>query len=425
MTRSRLEVLAILLVGWLVFLIYAYPGYMSFDSVVQLREARTGVFTDWHPPAMAALWRITDHIISGPFGMLVLQTTAFLAGCYLVIARYVKPRYAAIFTVLLFWFPPMSSTMAVIWKDSQMTGYLLLGMALLLSERARNRNLGLGLLLVASMMRHNGFTFTLPMIVILWQWPRLAGWKCYAASLGLWLAITVVAFATNAALAKVKTHPWHSSVALHDIVGTLRYANLDDAEIKRELGDVPLRATDHLHDRIRTVYIPAAGVFTIGPLIAQPTNEQERDAVSAAWKRIVRAHPFYYLKHRYKVFKCVLGLAGTPMPVWVGYDGIGADLYDDQPSATQAAMRDWMLQTVANSWVMRPYLYLLAIIGMLYWVAKSRDRFLIALTATAFISEAALYFVSPTPDFRYSIWVVPTSFILLIALVVTRSQRAR
>lgn len=48
----------ILGVGWALFLVYAYPGYMSADSCSQLNQAR-GVepINEWHPPMMSFIWR--------------------------------------------------------------------------------------------------------------------------------------------------------------------------------------------------------------------------------------------------------------------------------------------------------------------------------------------------------------------------------
>ncbi len=80
MFRRRLSEhghVAILIAGWLVFCLYCYPGLMTKDSFDQLAEARSGFFLDDHPPVMAALWSITDHIVSGPFGMLVVRASRF------------------------------------------------------------------------------------------------------------------------------------------------------------------------------------------------------------------------------------------------------------------------------------------------------------------------------------------------------------
>ena len=46
----------ILGVGWVLFVLYAYPGVMTMDSFDQLREGREWFFTDAHPPIMAVIW---------------------------------------------------------------------------------------------------------------------------------------------------------------------------------------------------------------------------------------------------------------------------------------------------------------------------------------------------------------------------------
>ena len=107
----------ILVAGWLAFMLYAYPGYMSFDSVFQLGEARADHFSDAHPPAMAELWRLVDHVIAGPLGMLLIQSTCFLAAVFLLFRRRIKPQPAALAAIGLQLLPPVASEMAVIWKD--------------------------------------------------------------------------------------------------------------------------------------------------------------------------------------------------------------------------------------------------------------------------------------------------------------------
>src|ERR1700690_1948103 len=111
----------LLILGWSGFMAYAFPGYMSFDSVFQLRMSRSGWLIDGHPPFMAAMWRFVELFVAGPVGMLVIQTTAFLIGAYLVFRTLMSPKRAAIVASLVLWFPPIASVMAVIWKDSQMT----------------------------------------------------------------------------------------------------------------------------------------------------------------------------------------------------------------------------------------------------------------------------------------------------------------
>src|ERR1044071_6615561 len=71
----------LLLAGWLWFLVYAFPGFMSYDSTWALMQAR-GVepINEWQPPLLAFMWRYIDRIYSGPFPMLVIQSLLFLLG---------------------------------------------------------------------------------------------------------------------------------------------------------------------------------------------------------------------------------------------------------------------------------------------------------------------------------------------------------
>ena len=46
----------ILVAGWVWFLVYGYPGYMSYDSSFELSQARhIEKMNDWHPPVFSLL----------------------------------------------------------------------------------------------------------------------------------------------------------------------------------------------------------------------------------------------------------------------------------------------------------------------------------------------------------------------------------
>src|SRR5688500_9991157 len=102
---------AILLVGWIAFCVYSYPGLMSTDSVDQLLQARTGPLHDWYPPVMARLWRFTDRLIAGPFPMLAIQSVTFLVGLAVILRRFLTPRVAALIAALTLVSPPVITSM--------------------------------------------------------------------------------------------------------------------------------------------------------------------------------------------------------------------------------------------------------------------------------------------------------------------------
>jgi hypothetical protein len=225
-------------------MLYAFPGFMSYDSVAQLLEGRSGEFSGAHPPMMSALWGIVDAIVPGPIGMLVIQTACFLLGAFILYGRHMSERAAAICASCTLLFPPIAAVMGVIWKDSQMVAYLVLGTALLTSPRRNVRAAGLALLFLATAFRYNALAITLPLVVLLFWWRDYERrWTRYAVAVVAWLGITVGAMVVNSLLVSsdVKQVSQLHGLALMDMTGTLGQAgDLTDDDLRADLDGVPL-----------------------------------------------------------------------------------------------------------------------------------------------------------------------------------------
>jgi hypothetical protein len=423
--RTTLVVCCLLGGGWLVFALYAYPGYMSFDSGWQLREARAGWFTDWHPPVMAQLWRWIDALYAGPLGMLVVQSVAFLAGAFLVLRRVLAPIAAAVAACCVLLFPPIAMTLAVIWKDSLMTGLLVLACGIAVSGHRRAFAGAALVFIVASSLRHNAFTITLPLLLAFSPWRSLRWWVRIAIAVAVWLAITLAAHGLNRALTDEATHPWHGSLAMFDIVGTLRYAPpLDDAELRTILAGTPLGPDHDLHAQAIAAYSPFEGVFMIirKNFMRQPTTATERAAIARAWQTLTLDYPGAYLRHRWRAYRELLQLTHRDMQwAWIGYDAHAGFHHDAGP--LQAKLQRGAA-SIARSWLMHPYLYALLVLALLPFCFAKGSELALALSASAIVSELALFFVSPTPDFRYSLWLVVCAMIVPILLVTARAASA-
>jgi hypothetical protein len=81
---TALKLCIICLAGFALSVTINHPGFMSYDSVQQLLEARAGVYSDVHPRLIALMWHFTDKIIPGPFGMLLLETALIWCGTFLI-----------------------------------------------------------------------------------------------------------------------------------------------------------------------------------------------------------------------------------------------------------------------------------------------------------------------------------------------------
>ena len=425
-TRGR-----ILAAGWLLFVVYAYPGMMSTDSVDQLLQARTGPIHDWFPPMMAYLWRWTDRVIAGPFPMLVLQSVLFLLGLDGILRRILSPRAAAIATSAILLFPPVLAPMAVIWKDSQMAGFLMAGTACLLSPLRSWRVAGLVLMSLATAMRYNALAATLPPIGLLFEWrPGAMRLRRYALALGAWLAVSLVAFGANAIVVDEHRYPWPQSIALHDMVGTLCGAGAISDEDARDLLDGAPLAIDHdFYHKLHKAYTPSAWWYLShgdNRIFDVPESEEQRDGVAHAWWHTITAHPYAYLVHRWRVYKAMLGIGrGDPMaPVWSGFteNESQEDMIHHRAvhSAVQGAWED-ALTWMDGSLVFRAHLY--AILGVLLIPLCRRERLAGAILASGLLYEALLFPLAPSADFRYSHWLIACVVCVTVLLIARRATR--
>jgi hypothetical protein len=436
----------ILAIGWLGLVLYAYPGFMSYDSVLQLLQARDHVYTGGHPPMMGVLWGVCDALIAGPLLMLLLQVTCFVTGLYLVLSRALAPRPAAIATVAITWFPPVAAVLAVIWKDSQMAAYLMLGTGLLLSPGRRLRLAGLGALFLATSMRYNALAITLPIVALLFVWDDSASrLKRYGIALAAWLAITLGANALNGALTSGTGSLWHDSLALYDITGTLRYApDLSDEELRKHLAGTNVIPTSGFQalargtqspddlppDRLNTfgsgVYVPALWVTT-NHLFRIPSEPSQHAAIARAWAAIVPTHLAAYLRYRWEVTKERLHLSGevpSATYVWFGdVINIEASMAKTEhhavPSKLQVQLHRGML-ALGTSWLFRPWIYLVLLVIA---AAVVRTRLMLAIAIAGLANEAALFVLAPTIDYRYSVWLVVAAGVCT-AVAVTRFVRS-
>ncbi|MBA3819862.1 MAG: hypothetical protein H0X17_13285, partial [Deltaproteobacteria bacterium] len=184
--------LAIIAAGWLVFVLYAYPGYMDAESLDQLMDSRVGEITDWHSATMTQLWRVLGTFVAGPFPMLAVQSTLLLGGAYALLRRVLAPRRAAVVACTLLLAPPVMAVMAVIWRDSQLAGFLLAGTALTWTHRRGLQLAGLALFVLGCAMREAAALAALPLLVTGFAWQGWVGWRRYAAALVAWVLVAIV-----------------------------------------------------------------------------------------------------------------------------------------------------------------------------------------------------------------------------------------
>jgi hypothetical protein len=420
----------ILAIGFAVFLLYAFPGYMSTDSIGQLGEARSGHFSDGNPPLMAAEWYLLDRIVAGPILMLLLQGCLFLGGLYVLLRRLFEPRHAAWCAIAILLFPPVLTPMAVIWKDSQMAAYIVAGLAAITQPSRRVRVLGIGLLAGACLMRHNALAAVVPIVGILFEWRRpIAWWK----RIGIMIATAVLAFGALMAVNRVlATKHIRLTPVFHDILGTIAFSDdMSDDELRHILRGTHVAVDSHIQERARRTFAMRGAwrvLYGDDRLFEPPANEQEWDAFYRAWGELVRRQPTAYFAAHWDVFQSVLGIDQLPRaPVYNLFVEDPSQIAPVNHAATwsdsQAYIGRAFYWLADETPLFRPYVY--ACIALILLALACRDRLTLALFTSGLLYELSFMPAFAEPDYRYSHWMITTVCIACVFLFVQRRRRAK
>jgi hypothetical protein len=409
---SRVGPRAILAAAFVAFLIYAFPGFVGWDSEASLVQARSGHYTDAHPPIIALLWRLTEMFVAGPLGMLLVQAATLLGGLYLIFSRELQPKAAALAAAAVFLFPPISGVTGLIDKDALMAGFVVLGIGLALHRRPK---LAMVALVLGTAMRWNALAATLAPVIWLLDLGGATPLRRYARAAIAWVLITVAALAINTVLTDRREYSWYGTHAYQDIAGTLHYIDgLDDDQTAKLLDGLPLLTTDRLRDKLDALYDPAEYRQLQkydGRILEIPADAAQRAAVTRIWKTAVLGHPWAYLHYRWDNFRKLLRL--DPMAsysqVYVWFHVIANDDsilildHDATASTLQAHLRGWAI-AVSRTPVYYPYIYVVLALVLLGLCARRRTARTLLLAGL--IYEAAWFVLDPTADFRYSQWLI-------------------
>ena len=417
----------ILVAGWIVFLLYAYPGYMQTDGADQLADSRVGEISDWHSPMMTELWRIVGCVLSGPAGMLCLQSLLMLAGSYHLLRRAMSDRAAAFAAIGVLLFPAVLATTALVSAEAQLAAFLIAGAAALASDRRRIRFCGLALIVVACGMRAGAALAALPIVFVLFRWHDESSWRRRGIAIAAWVACVILAAGITRLLVDVRTERNEVALAMSDIVGTLCRANaMTDAEIREVLGDTRLPGTPGIQERACKIEGKSAA-FADGEdrIFENPDTEAERSSVISARLALARAAPGGYLVHRGKRFLQVLGLWSRP-PLYTELLEDSGQAEGLRHRASHSNVQEALIVPVrwlAQTPLLRPYVYFIVALILLPLAAIRRQRVALMLLASAIAYEVSLMFVTLRATPQDSHWMIAATVLSIVMLSVHRFAR--
>jgi len=421
---ARIANAAIILAGFVFCLAADLPGHLSYDSVIQLQEGRTGEYANWHPAIMSWLLGLADAVVPGAALFVVFDALLFFASLLALLLIRPKPsRAACAVAAFLVLTPQVLIYQGIVWKDvlfadAGVAGFVCLAFV---GERWANTKLRFALIAVAcvlfalaALVRQNGAIVALAGAVAL-------GWivaghssRVRAATYG-GIALLATALLAACAVFALSTRSVGDSgpkaqlqlLRSYDIIGAaaaqpdLPLASIaeDDPQLEKLIRGVGVR-----------VWSPARN-DTLGDtkILGAALDDADPDTIAAQWRDLILHHPWLYLRMRAEVFRWVFLTPDLEqcLPYEVGVDGppeVMAELgLKERSDARDIALDHYAHLFVGTPVLSHAFFAFLALIAL--WILLHRRRaadIAIAFLLLGALGFAASFFViSIACDYRY------------------------
>ncbi len=410
--------------GFAATLYLFYPGIMDWDSTWQAQQAVTGVVDNAHPPIMAYLWALTNQVLFGSGGMLVVQSAAYWTGLALAATSVVRSARARVALVLgLGLFPPLLGLMGTLLKDQGAVAALTLTVGLLVESQRRPRAwpawLALPFVFYALAVRFNNVFTVVPLVWWLadrlfpfWRRGRVGVRRAVAFSAVFGVLLLATSLVNTLG---VKRLSYFAAVPLWDLAQislmTDQLLVPESAIVRPGLDLERLRSISRAY-RCDYERIYVNGKQTQDILWDHLSRDESREIV-VSWLAAIVAHPVEYLRHRSRVMARLLSdpdpvFVLKSIPVW-----FFPQAFEFSPRPGWGAFK-WLLGVCANSFLCWPWVYGLlacAVWGSSWRVRSERARLARAVAGSGLLSVLPLFVLTPSIDYRYSLWLVAAALI--------------
>ena len=154
-----------------------------------------------------------------------------------------------------------------------------------------------------------------------------------------------------------------------------------------------------------------------------PAPPDQLAAIERAWKDLVFGHPGAYLRHRWGTFLDTIGITyrtHSAVPprimkwqVFMTNLGLSVRTHHFQEKWSDFYDTLWRKTPLWRQWI-----YL--VLALVLFVVARRDKTIVALLASGLVAEASLFFLAPSPDYRYSHWMIVGACVSLALLIYRR-----
>ena len=423
-SAPRLIAAAIIIAGFVAMVIVNYPGHLEFDSIRQLLEGRSRVYSNWHPPIMSWLLGVADAIEPGAAPFFIFDTA--LAFGAILSLLWLPPRSswasvaAALLVVAL---PQLFLFQAIVWKDMLFADACLAGFVCLAHAAAywTSRIWRFVLLsaaavfLALAVLTRQSAAVILPCAAMAVGAiaARASTWRCgLVLGVAFLLACGALTLGVNAALqmrASKALGPVEQieDLQLYDMAGMLkRETSLKLSILEREAPAMARR----LYEKGAVLYTPIQHDHLTDDPVIHGLIIASVSAVGRQWRALVLAHPADYFAVRAQDFSWLFfSLHPDECLIYeVGVSGMPADLEAAHLQRRYDARDEWLDEHYAKPLVKTPVLShpVFAIVGLVSLVILLRRRrpadiAIAGLVVASFLYTLSFFFISIACQYRY------------------------
>ena len=403
---------AVLVIGFGVMLALNAPGQLSYDSVTQLADGRTGHYNSWHPPLMAWLLGVFDAVVPGTFLFLLFQGLLLLGGLLALLALKPGGWLSPLVALLIVLTPQWLLYQGDIWKDMLFADAAIAGFAALAWHARRPHPawaiMAMLLLVLAAGVRQNGVVL-LPVAAIILALTAPRGWRWgltfLAVSLVLLLGLNLVLASRSdggdGAAAEIRL------AQSYDLAGA--FAREPDLTVP-----LPPDLDRLLRGSGARLYTPLRNdPFAADPVISKARGDAPDGAISTAWEALVLNHPMLYLSVRWADFAAVVTTPDSDVCHFATSGVTGPpQLLRQLGLSVRNRTQDQALKSYARLFFGTPLFSHIAwgILAILLLIVLLRrpapaDKAVAGLLAGALLFSVTFFFISIACDYRYLIFL--------------------
>lgn len=332
MRISKLSLVALVLTFSMGILYLCYPGFMSYDSIQMLEEARSSVNGGIFPTVPVYILRLFDIGGHGPTVMLLVQNFILLL-CFAQISRGLDANLV-VTAVSMFVFlsvPTIIGCMLVLWKDVTLMALMMASLALIflvslecdLSSKMRwaIKWLSLIILIIATLVKFNAVTSTI-VLAIYWVSIFLKNQSIRIKFINLALIFACMVFSNK--IVNGYSFPYFNRLApnnlvygimVNDLVGISKWSGISlvpfDVPGQNLTPKSSILDIERIYTSLGSAVMHDNNVRSGSAVKLYPPKYAKVDIVKA-WSAAVIQHPSSYIRYRWDLFSEIIGATGRP-----------------------------------------------------------------------------------------------------------------